>query len=422
VPHSLYEPQFLLRIIKRKKRQLAEIEEDLLRLPLDHPTRLRWLERRLNLQQGIPALEAEYARRTGDSKSLHNERQIPSEKESVRAAKLSETALTQHQEMPLFRWEDVDHSLVSLRLTELAEEMRNQIEADERRIQFENRGNLNSNTVPSLVLEMKQNRADDMARRVYEIYSDVWKTQGHAKSAAFVRAVYLHGIVPVLRGRTGGIASDFAMFATRTSFPIDIGKAHLQSHRLKMLRLESRWHRRIEIEAKELEHFERTATLAQQEIQRRNVATKEAPMGVTAEGSRQIPSGRNLQRIHEQRGVLSTGTPGRRPRLDRSFVECAGTLWQKATSDGHSVPLDRLRPIASELDAAGYLPPSKYLEAKYAMDLKAFNSRNSNSKLGPIKTWSELTSRGDKDHLRGMRRLLSRCAGKLDGGHQLSGN
>jgi hypothetical protein len=68
------------------------------------------------------------------------------------------------------------------------------------------------------------------------------------------------------------------------------------------------------------------------------------------------------------------------------------------------------------------LPPSKYLEGKYAMDLKAFNSRNSNSKLGPIKTWSELISCGDKDHLRGMRRLLSRCAEKLDGGRQLSGN
>jgi hypothetical protein len=121
--------------------------------------------------------------------------------------------------------------------------------------------------------------------------------------------------------------------------------------------------------------------------------------------------------------VLSTGKPGRRPRLGRHFIECAGMLWQKATCDGHSnVPVDKLRSIASALDAAGYLPPSKYLEGKYAMDLKAFNSRNSNSKLGPIKTWSELISRSDKDHLRGMRRLLSGCAASLDGGHQLSGN
>ena len=60
-----------------------------------------------------------------------------------------------------FRWEDIDHSLVSLRRTNLAEEMHSQIQADESRIQFENRGNLNGNAVPSLVLKMKQDRADE---------------------------------------------------------------------------------------------------------------------------------------------------------------------------------------------------------------------------------------------------------------------
>jgi hypothetical protein len=40
------------------------------------------------------------------------------------------------QELPLFRWEDIDHSLVRLSLIDLAEEMQHQIQADERRIQF----------------------------------------------------------------------------------------------------------------------------------------------------------------------------------------------------------------------------------------------------------------------------------------------
>jgi serine/threonine protein kinase len=52
----------------------------------------------------------------------------------------------ERQEMPPFRWEDIDHSLVSLRLTNLAEEMHSQIKADEARIGFENCGNLNRNT------------------------------------------------------------------------------------------------------------------------------------------------------------------------------------------------------------------------------------------------------------------------------------
>jgi hypothetical protein len=54
--------------------------------------------------------------------------------------------------MPLFRWEDIDHSLVRLRLIDLAEEMHRQIQADEGQIRFENRGNMNSNTVPSVAL------------------------------------------------------------------------------------------------------------------------------------------------------------------------------------------------------------------------------------------------------------------------------
>lgn len=140
--------------------------------------------------------------------------------------------------MPLFRWEDIDHSLVRLRMIDLAEEMHRQIEEDERRIQFENRGNMNSNTVPSLVLKMKQDRVDEQARRVYEIYCDVWEKQGHVKSSAFVRAVCARAVVTVFRARTGAIASEFSRFATCTNFPAAIRNAHLQSLRMNMQRLE----------------------------------------------------------------------------------------------------------------------------------------------------------------------------------------
>jgi hypothetical protein len=82
MPRSLYEPELFLKIINKKKHQLAEIEGELERLPLDHPTRLRWLERMLHLQQGIPALEAEYGKRTGNSQRLNEER-IARKEESV---------------------------------------------------------------------------------------------------------------------------------------------------------------------------------------------------------------------------------------------------------------------------------------------------------------------------------------------------
>lgn len=61
----------------------------------------------------------------------------------------------------LFRWEEIDHSLARLQLVELSIEMNRLIKADESRIHFEQRGNMNGNTVPSLILQMQQNRADD---------------------------------------------------------------------------------------------------------------------------------------------------------------------------------------------------------------------------------------------------------------------
>jgi len=324
--------------------------------------------------------------------------------------------------MPLFRWEDIDHSLVRLRLIDLAEEMHRQIQADEGQIRFENRGNMNSNTVPSLVLKMKQERVDEQARRVYEIYCDVWEKQGYVKSAALVRAVYARAVVSVFRARTGAIASEFSRFATRTNFPAAIRDAHLQSLRLNMGRLEDRWRRRVEIEAKECEHAEQRLRASQQALQSAQVVTTKMPPEGQAEPVRQPSAGEGHREVHTSGRGSNRRKPGRRPKLAQDFVHCAGTLWLKAIADSHTkVSDDQLRQIASALDAARYLPPAAYLEGKYAREVREFNSRHSNSGIGPILTWSQLVSNGDKDHLQGMRRLLSRCAEKVNENHPPSG-
>ncbi len=166
--------------------------------------------------------------------------------------------------MSPFQWEDIDHSLVNLKLIESAEDMHRKIKEDEGRIHFENRNNLNDNAVPSLILRMKQEHAEALARQVYQIYCDVWQTQGHAKSAEFLRAVSARAIRVTLRAREGAIAGEFSRLAKRTSFPDAIRDAHLLAHRLKMQRLQSRWERRLEAEAKECEHTERTEQLRSQ--------------------------------------------------------------------------------------------------------------------------------------------------------------
>jgi hypothetical protein len=53
-----------------------------------------------------------------------------------------------------FHWELIDHRLVGLKLTNLAEEESESIRAEIGQIQFDNIGNSNSQTVPSQIIAM----------------------------------------------------------------------------------------------------------------------------------------------------------------------------------------------------------------------------------------------------------------------------
>ena len=88
----------------------------------------------------------------------------------------------------------------------------------------------------------------------------------------------------------------------------------------------------------------------------------------------------------------------------------AGTLWRDAKKASSRVSIDTLEHLTAELDRHEFVPPANYLEKTDAERIKLYNGNHSNSKKGPIKTWADLVRVGDEDHLRGMRRLLSRCA------------
>jgi hypothetical protein len=156
-----------------------------------------------------------------------------------------------------FHWKNIDHSLARLKLTDLAIQMRSKMDKEERRIQFENRFNENGNTVPSLIIAMKERYAEEWARRAYKIYCEVWKAQGNVKTADFVRAVYTHAISVMFKARTNGIRSEFLMWVRRTSFNGSLAHAHVKGLELRMERLANAWFRKLEAEAKELEHTRR---------------------------------------------------------------------------------------------------------------------------------------------------------------------
>jgi hypothetical protein len=162
----------------------------------------------------------------------------------------------------VFQWHAIDRSMVRLKLTDLSIEMNRKTKDDIRRIQFDNRLNMNTNTVPSAILRMHEERTDEWAGRIYQIYCDVWKAQGNVRTAAFVRAVFARAIRMTLTARSSAIRHQFGMWARRTGFHGGLTNAHLNAFDLRMQRLKDRWFRRTEIEAKELEHAEKRERLA----------------------------------------------------------------------------------------------------------------------------------------------------------------
>jgi hypothetical protein len=117
------------------------------------------------------------------------------------------------------------------------------------------------------------------------------------------------------------------------------------------------------------------------------------------------------QRVHER--VIRN--PGGRPtRFPPEFVIKAGTLWREAQDKNDNVSDEALAQIGVEMDKTPYTPPAEYLEPKAAAQVKRFNSDHSHSRVGPIMNWSKLVATADKDLLRGMRKLFSRCANKLN--------
>jgi len=81
------------------------------------------------------------------------------------------------------RWVLIDHALVGLKTTELAEEMHKSIKAEENQIRFDTRHNQNSQAVPSLLLQMHERHIDEHIEKTYKLYCDVWEKQGYTKTA-----------------------------------------------------------------------------------------------------------------------------------------------------------------------------------------------------------------------------------------------
>lgn len=306
----------------------------------------------------------------------------------------------------MFRWQDMDQRLISPKTIELAQEMGHRIRQAKNRISFETARSMNSAAYLPRLLDLHEQITDEWAGRLFAAYCQAWIEQNRPVSPAFIRAVSNRRIRELFAVRKSSVEHGIYDRARRINEPAN--PFILTNWRMRMDRLANRWHKRLEAEAAKCEY---------------NIA-RNMPYQIPNSWSSpaQNPVDEQAQRPVDKPPLPMVQKPkhrktGRNRKVSNDFIALAGGLWLEAKAqEGGRVSEGRLVQIAARLDAEGYQPPAEFLEAKCAKELKTYNSRNSNSKIGPITTWAELVSHADKDHLRGMRRRLSRCAEELDTG------
>jgi hypothetical protein len=166
--------------------------------------------------------------------------------------------ITERQQMAdgKFYWGLIDHALVGLKLTNLAEEMHESIRAEIGQIQFDNLGNSNSQAIPTLIIAMHLRRTDECIEETYRAYCEVWEKQGGKKTADFIRAVSANAIPVIISARTNAVIAELSGQCARTGSPTGPHNARMESFKSSMSRLAARWVRKLEIEARECEHSE----------------------------------------------------------------------------------------------------------------------------------------------------------------------
>jgi hypothetical protein len=308
-----------------------------------------------------------------------------------------------------------DNSLIRDKFRIALRETRKNIAKRESEIRFANRRNLNRTSVESQVVRMWTEEIEAHIEDCYEIFCHYWNLLGHERTAAFVR--YSLALLQSKISRLASTAAHEAKMAHRRQG--GLGPNTAEDYKKAGDSIKSHWQEKLGIEARELDVAASTRAKKKRAsvvASRRKTSSVPAAKGLQAEtlqGSPDVSAGESnpLKR-----------RPGRKPRRSNAFVVFAGNLWKNAVRQNKGqVSAAQLQEIATTLDTAGHLPPSAYLEGKIVEELKTYNSRNSNSKRGSLKTWSQIVSCDDKDFLRAMRRLLSRCAEQIDD-RRLSGN
>jgi hypothetical protein len=278
-----------------------------------------------------------------------------------------------------FHLEQLDRRLLSPKIRTISQEMQKRSKKQRGVIALEVARSGNSAGYATRLFEFEEQLIEEWVPRVYAAYRKAWRQQNGVISPDFIRALSEGPVAMLIGARASAVREEVVRRAAQISE--EVPTVALSTWERIVARLASRWKENLECDAAVLEYRE---------------AARQESSGVASACIRSQKRRRN-----------NSGRP--RVRTEE-FTTFAGQLWIAARNKcGARISNEDLARIACGLDDKGYVPPSDYLEPMHARELKAFNSKHSNSREGPILRWQQLVRIGDKDHLRGMRRLLSRC-------------
>jgi hypothetical protein len=268
-------------------------------------------------------------------------------------------------------------------------------------------------------------RVEDWAEKQFEAALAVWDKQRLKPCSVLYQSLQKYLLIPFVRGRRRRVRAQIKKEQLRSNEP---GKTTRELEKLDraLTKLKSKWEGKLKFLVKE-------ALYADEEARREKAHNRQSAdfAGIKEYLSRirvdfppvtpfTLPSyyapsaamGEIPQIGYPQSEGRRTVRPGPAEKLKPEFVTFAAALWNGSKSVSGRVSPENLLRIAGELDAAQYGPPAKYLEEQSAKELRTSNSKNAHSKVGPLLMWVPLVKHGDKNQVRAMRKLLSRCAGK----------
>ena len=105
----------------------------------------------------------------------------------------------------LFRFEDLDHRLISPKTNQLAEEMHKRSRHAKKKISFETARNGNSATYLQRLFDFHEELADEWAARLFIAHCEAWVEQNRAISPSFIRAVSNRRIRELFAAHAGAL-------------------------------------------------------------------------------------------------------------------------------------------------------------------------------------------------------------------------